>query len=129
MRRRGECSRDVARPEPGAFERRGRWPNGQVLARAAVLSRAPVRGPAALDRNALGEIIEQRLAPVLGGTLARGAVRAQLARLGIEGDTLDSTQIDRVLTALEKGLRVFVGSAKAAALIAEVRGALPQEAR
>ncbi len=56
-------------------------------------------------------------------------MRAQLERLGIASEILDAQQIERVLTALEKGLRVFVGTAKATALIADVRKAMPQEAR
>lgn len=61
--------------------------------------------------------------------MARGALRAHLVRLGIASESLDAAQIEIVLDALEKGLRVFVGSPKAAALIEDVRAALRKEAR
>jgi hypothetical protein len=53
-------------------------------------------------------------------------VRAQLDRLGITSDVLDERQIELVLGALEKGLRVFVGSAKASGLVKDVRTALKE---
>ena len=80
--------------------------------------------PRTLHRYALGQTIEDTLAPVLGAALARGALRAHLERLGIHGDELDASQVDAVLGALEKALRVFVGSPKAATLLAEVRAAI-----
>lgn len=44
-------------------------------------------------------------------------------------EELDAKQVETVLGLLEKGLRVFVGSPKAASLIAEVRAALLEEER
>lgn len=80
-----------------------------------------VQAGRALPRVELGELIERTFAPFVGETLARASMRAQLARLGIEGPTLTIEQLEQLLDALEKGLRVFVGSAKAAELIEAVR--------
>jgi hypothetical protein len=66
----------------------------------------------------------------VGENLARASVRAQLERLGITGPSLTLAQLDQLLDALEKGLRVFVGSTKASELIATVRvAALRGDAR
>lgn len=77
-------------------------------------------------RRQVEETIERTLAPVLGTSLARAAVRAQFVRVGIDGDALIAAQVDALLVSLEKALRVFVGTPKAAALVLDVRTALPE---
>lgn len=81
----------------------------------------PPQAGRALPRADLIRLAEHTLAPLLGETLARASVRAQLERLGIAGDTLTAAELVALLAALEKGLRVFVGSTKAAELVGAVR--------
>jgi hypothetical protein len=80
----------------------------------------------AVPRVELGKLIERIFAPLLGETLARASVRAQLQRLAIDSPTLTAAEVDALLRGLEKGLRVFVGSVKAAELVQSVRDAVEE---
>jgi hypothetical protein len=78
----------------------------------------------AVPRAPLEAYVEQTIAPFVGNSLARASIRAHAERMGLDGTDLTRAQLADLLERLEKGLRVFVGSVKAAALIATIREAV-----
>jgi hypothetical protein len=78
----------------------------------------------AVARAPLEAFVEKTIAPFVGASLARASIRAHAERLGIDGLDLTATQVDDLLERLEKGLRVFVGTPKAEALITTIRDAV-----
>jgi hypothetical protein len=78
----------------------------------------------AVARAPLEAFVERTIAPFVGASLARASTRAHAERLGINGADLTGEQVGTLLERLEKGLRVFVGSPKAAALITTIRDAV-----
>jgi hypothetical protein len=64
------------------------------------------------------------MAPYIGDTMARSATEAHCQKLGIDGATVSGEQVDALLAKLGGGLNIFLGRDKAAAVIAEIRGAL-----
>jgi len=83
-----------------------------------------VRVARGVARPPLEAFVERTIAPFVGATLARASIRAHAERLGIDGAELSAEQVGELLARLEKGLRVFVGSPKAAALITTIRDAV-----
>lgn len=78
----------------------------------------------AVARAPLEAFVERTIAPFVGASLARASIRAHAERLGINGADLTSEQVGTLLERLEKGLRVFVGSPRATALITTIRDAV-----
>jgi hypothetical protein len=78
----------------------------------------------AVARAPLEAFVEKTIAPFVGVSLARASFRAHAERLGIVGADLSAPQVDELLERLEKGLRVFVGTPKAEALITMIRDAV-----
>jgi cystathionine beta-lyase/cystathionine gamma-synthase len=83
---------------------------------------------ASVRRAVLDPLITQTIAPMLGEALARASIRAHVQRLGLSDDTVDAAGVTALLEGIEKGLRVFVGSERAARLVATIRAGLAREA-
>jgi hypothetical protein len=73
-------------------------------------------------------VIAKVMAPYIGETMARSAAEAHCQKMGVAGGSLPPEQIEALLSRLGGGLNVFLGRAKAAAVVAEVRQALAREA-
>ncbi len=72
-------------------------------------------------REVLISAIVVELAPDIGESLASAAGRMHLEKLGLMGPFIEGPDIDRVLAALEPGLRVFVGKRNTEQTIARIR--------
>lgn len=66
--------------------------------------------PPGIPRDLLVKRLEQRLTPVLGELMAKASIRAQLNKLEVDDETLSPREVEALLDALAKGMRVFVGS-------------------
>jgi hypothetical protein len=71
-------------------------------------------------RDAL-EVIVQALAPFLGGNMARAAVQANAAKLGLHAPLFVADDIERLLAAMRPGLAVFVGRDKTDKILDDAR--------
>lgn len=70
------------------------------------------------------EIVERvvnTLSPYLGQMAARASVRMFLEKAGLTPSQVGAEHLDRLAETLKPGLKVFVGAAKAEALVAEIR--------
>lgn len=63
-------------------------------------------------------------APLLGETLARSAVEAQRAKLGLPADELDEQHVRALVHKFGLGLNVFVGRETATSVVAQIESAL-----
>ena len=70
------------------------------------------------------EVIHASLSPYVGRLMASTAAVAHCRTLGIDGELIDSGQIDALLEKLGLGLIIFVGKEKADAVIASARRAI-----
>ena len=70
------------------------------------------------------EVIHDSLSPYVGRLMASTAAVAHCRTLGIDGDRIDSGQIDQLLEKLKLGLIIFVGKDKTDAVIASIRRAI-----
>lgn len=59
--------------------------------------------------QAATQTIEEVISPFLGKNMARASIRAHCTKLGLASDTLSQEELDSLVTALSKGLSVFVG--------------------
>lgn len=64
------------------------------------------------------------LAPYVGPNMAKAAVESNLKRLQLEGGELGPAELAALLERLSKGLVVFVGEEKAAAVSEQMRRAV-----
>ena len=68
------------------------------------------------------QTITDAIAPYIGQVMARSSVEVHCRRLGISGDrTVTGQQINDLLGELALGLNIFLGHAKAEALIRDIR--------
>jgi hypothetical protein len=71
------------------------------------------------------QTITDSIAPYLGQMMARSSVEVHCRRLGINGDrTVSGQQINELLHHLSLGLNIFIGRAKAEALIRDIRATI-----
>jgi hypothetical protein len=73
-----------------------------------------------IQTAALEETIGAVVAPYLGDTMARAAVRGHYSKLGITGSEVDAAQIQALVGKIKSGLNVFVGQEKATTIVAEI---------
>jgi hypothetical protein len=74
-----------------------------------------------MARATVSELIEARLAPLLGPNTARNATRTFCQRsLQMEPEALTAADVPRFLAALRPALRTLLGAASAESLIEEL---------
>ena len=80
-----------------------------------------------MAHNDVVEAIVRRMAPYLGETMVRAAIRDQCRKLGLEGAQLNSHQVETLLARMGEGLNLFVGRDQAARLVSHLRRDLSRE--
>lgn len=70
-----------------------------------------------IDRKQLEDLVVTRLGPYLGQSMAAAAVQGHCSKLKIHGNLLLRPDLERLLTALCKGMTLFVGPEKSRQLI------------
>ena len=70
------------------------------------------------------EALTQTLTPYIGATMARSAVRAQCARLGLGAEVVSGAEAEGLIVKVGNGLNVFLGREKAAVVVDEMRRTL-----
>lgn len=70
-----------------------------------------------IDRKQLEEMVVTQLGPYLGQSMAAAAVQGHCSKLKIDGNLLTRPDLERLLTALCKGMTLFVGPEKSRLLI------------
>ena len=74
--------------------------------------------------EALEGTIGQVVAPYIGETMARAAVRAHYEGLGIVGPEANGEQVDALIGKIRGGLNVFVGQEKSLKIVEEIMKAI-----
>ncbi len=82
---------------------------------------------AVFDTQRVIEVIGRTIMPVVGDTIAATTGQMHCRRLGINGDTISSTDLERLLASVERGLTVFVGNQGASKAVARIRRSLLSE--
>ena len=78
-----------------------------------------------IKNAAVLQTITDAIAPFIGQMMARSSVEVHCKRLGIDGDrTVTGQQINDLLRELALGLNIFIGRAKAEALIQDIRATI-----
>jgi hypothetical protein len=70
------------------------------------------------------DVVVGVMSPYIGETMARSATQAHCQKLGIGDGAVSPEQVETLLAKLAGGLNIFLGREKAAAVVAEARGAL-----
>ncbi|MGZ3474758.1 MAG: hypothetical protein ACXWUG_11090 [Polyangiales bacterium] len=71
-------------------------------------------------RDQILEIVVRELSPLVGPAMAQASVNGLCTKLGLASH-VDAPQIEALLGAIEPGLNVFVGRAKARDAMAKIR--------
>jgi len=79
-------------------------------------------GPGLSTSAVTGSLVSV-LAPFLGENMARAGVQAQLQKVGA-GESLSASEVEALVEKLGRGLVVFVGRAKSAAVVEAMRSAV-----
>jgi hypothetical protein len=77
-----------------------------------------------MTATSMYERVKEVLSPLLGEIMAKSTIKLHCRKLGIEPDALKVADLAALSSEIEKGMGVFVGSAKAKELsqkIAELR--------
>ena len=82
------------------------------------------RAGSRVSRAAAAETLSGLLAPYIGQTMARASVSAHIQKLGLTNDALTDLEVEALLEKLAKGLTVFLGREKAAAVRESMSSAL-----
>ncbi|MGZ3418886.1 MAG: hypothetical protein ACXVEE_13525 [Polyangiales bacterium] len=72
-------------------------------------------------RDQILEIVVRELSPLVGPAMAQASVNGLCTKLGLAASHVDAPQIEALLGAIEPGLNVFVGRAKARDAMAKIR--------
>ena len=63
------------------------------------------------------------VAPYVGETMARSAVKAHGQKLGLDGTAVSPEQVDALIARLGSGLNVFLGREKSGLVVGELKKA------
>lgn len=74
-----------------------------------------------MNREQMEAVVVSLLGPYLGESMARASVLGHCRNLSIEGPTVGTAQMERLVEQLRKGMMIFVGAEKAEALATALR--------
>lgn len=82
----------------------------------------PVSNTTAADGRSYSQVVEQRLTPLLGPFTARMALKTfAVSKLGLPPEQIAREHVPALLDALRPMLNTLVGSARAAAVLEDLR--------
>jgi hypothetical protein len=77
-----------------------------------------------LERRLVLATIAAKIEPYVGRTMAEASARLHCEKLGIDGETVDATQIDQLLLRIRTGLVIFIGPENSLAVTNDIRETL-----
>jgi hypothetical protein len=72
------------------------------------------------------DVVVGALTPLVGATMAKASTLGLCSKHGLEGPDLDPQQVEALVLAIEPGLAVFAGRARARAVLATIRRAVAE---
>lgn len=76
------------------------------------------------DRKKVLQVVEDQIAPFIGGTMAQASTLVHCQKLGIVSDSISKEEVESLLDRIGKAMLVFVGKEKSERILNDIHTSL-----